>query len=87
LQTACASLETATLVAHTEPAHGTLNLDPDGAFRYTPADGFHGTDTFTYTVSDAVRLYTTHLPALATLGGVPPGGSTPGRAPVRPLWT
>ncbi len=60
----------ATLVAHTSPAHGSLSVDPDGSFRYVPAAGFTGTDTFTYTVSDAVHLYSTHLPPIATIGGV-----------------
>ena len=59
-----------TLTAHTSPAHGTLDLNPDGTFRYTPAAGFTGTDTFTYTVTDAVGVYPTHLPPLATIGGV-----------------
>lgn len=59
-----------TLVAHTDPAHGSLTLGPDGSFKYVPAAGFHGTDSFTYTVSDAVRLYSTHLAPLATIGGV-----------------
>jgi hypothetical protein len=47
-----------------------LSLDQDGSLRYTPADGFHGIDSFTYTVSGAVRLFQTHLPPLATIGGV-----------------
>jgi VCBS repeat-containing protein len=34
------------------PAHGTLTLDRDGAFTYTPAAGFHGRDSFTYRASD-----------------------------------
>jgi len=59
-----------TLVAHSDPAHGSLTLNPDGSFRYAPAAGFHGTDTFTYTVSDAVRLYSTHVAPLGTIGGV-----------------
>jgi hypothetical protein len=59
-----------TLVAHTNPAHGSLSINPDGTFSYTPQAGFTGTDTFTYTVSDAVRLYLTNLPPLATIGGV-----------------
>jgi hypothetical protein len=59
-----------TLTAHTSPAHGSLSLNPDGTFAYTPAAGFTGTDTFTYTVTDAVSLYPTHLPPLATIGGV-----------------
>ncbi len=53
-----------TLVAHSDPAHGSLTLDQDGSFRYTPAAGFTGTDSFTYTVSDAVHLYQ-HAPAAA----------------------
>src|SRR4051794_39621617 len=32
-----------TLVAHSDPAHGSLALSPDGSFRYVPAAGFHGT--------------------------------------------
>ena len=34
------------------PAHGTLALQPDGAFIYTPAADFFGADAFTYTVND-----------------------------------
>ena len=67
-----------TLTTHTSPAHGTLALNPDGSFRYTPAAGFTGTDTFTYTVSDAVACYRTHLPPLATIGGVPITGGAYG---------
>ncbi|GAB1644502.1 esterase-like activity of phytase family protein [Krasilnikovia sp. MM14-A1259] len=59
-----------TLVGHSDPVHGALTLNPDGSFRYVPAAGFHGTDTFTYTVSDAVRLFTTQVPPLATIDGV-----------------
>ena len=36
----------------TGPAHGTVALQPDGAFTYTPAADFFGADAFTYTVSD-----------------------------------
>jgi hypothetical protein len=61
----------ATLVAHTRTAHGTLTLRQDGSFHYTPDAGYHGTDTFTYRISDAVRLYQTHLKPLAVLDGVP----------------
>jgi hypothetical protein len=63
-----------TLIDHTDPAHGTLTLNADGSFRYVPAKDFRGTDTFTYTVSDAVKLYTTHVAPLATIGGVTIGG-------------
>lgn len=53
-----------------QPQHGSLTLNPDGSFNYHPALGFSGTDTFTYTVSNAVHLYTDHLPPLGTFGGV-----------------
>jgi len=31
---------------------GTVNVNPDGSFTYTPATNFNGTDTFSYTISD-----------------------------------
>ena len=34
------------------PAHGTISFSADGGFVYTPAKGFSGTDSFTYTASD-----------------------------------
>jgi hypothetical protein len=34
------------------PQHGELKLEPDGSFRYVPAAGFSGRDTFSYTASD-----------------------------------
>jgi len=41
---------TATIV--TGPANGTLTLNADGSFAYTPAASFTGTDTFTYQATD-----------------------------------
>ncbi|MFJ4076160.1 Ig-like domain-containing protein [Curtobacterium sp. NPDC089991] len=41
------------------PAHGTVTVQPSGAYVYTPAAGFTGTDTFTYTVTDASGQTTT----------------------------
>ncbi|MCU1432225.1 MAG: hypothetical protein JWP95_1330, partial [Actinotalea sp.] len=37
--------------APSDPADGSVVLDPDGGFTYTPDGGFSGTDTFTYTVT------------------------------------
>jgi ELWxxDGT repeat protein len=34
------------------PDNGTVTLNPDGSFTYTPDAGFVGTDSFTYTASD-----------------------------------
>jgi VCBS repeat-containing protein len=42
---------TATLL--TSPSHAaSFTLNPDGSFSYTPAANFHGSDSFTYKVSD-----------------------------------
>ncbi len=35
------------------PGNGTLTLNPDGSFTYTPAPNFHGTDTFIYRLCDS----------------------------------
>ena len=35
-----------------DPAHGTLTLNANGSFAYTPNAGFSGTDTFTYRTND-----------------------------------
>ncbi|MEO8409007.1 MAG: Ig-like domain-containing protein [Propionivibrio sp.] len=34
------------------PGHGTLTLNANGSFVYTPSAGYSGSDTFTYSVSD-----------------------------------
>jgi VCBS repeat-containing protein len=34
------------------PSHGTLTLNGNGSFTYTPASNFNGSDTFTYQASD-----------------------------------
>jgi hypothetical protein len=45
-----------TLVGVSTPANGTAVLADGGVIRYTPAAGFSGTDTFTYTVTDKQGL-------------------------------
>jgi VCBS repeat-containing protein len=35
-----------------QPAHGSLVLNADGSFSYTPASGYNGADSFTYRVTD-----------------------------------
>lgn len=68
------------VVRNTSPAHGTVQVNADGSFSYTPAAGFKGTDTFTYTATDAVQLFQdaakngSPLAPLATVPG--PNGST-----------
>ncbi|WP_273482904.1 esterase-like activity of phytase family protein [Kribbella italica] len=68
------------VVRHSSPAHGTVTLGADGGFVYTPKPGFKGTDSFTYTATDAVQVFRNSeagggaLAPLAKVAG--PGGST-----------
>jgi VCBS repeat-containing protein len=48
--------DTLTAVLASGPANGTLVLNPDGSFTYTPNPNFNGTDAFTYQASDGVSL-------------------------------
>ena len=41
-----------TAIAVAQPTHGTLGLNPDGAFFYAPTAGYIGPDSFTYRASD-----------------------------------
>ncbi len=43
---------TLTAAVVTGPAHGTLTLNANGSFVYTPTANFNGSDSFTYTASD-----------------------------------
>lgn len=36
----------------TDPAHGTVTVNTDGTFTYTPAANYNGTDSFTYEICD-----------------------------------
>ena len=42
-----------TYAVTTDPAHGTLTFHPDGTFTYAPVANYNGSDSFTYTVTDA----------------------------------
>ena len=45
--------DTLTYSVDQAPANGTLVINPDGTYRYTPTANFNGTDSFTYRVTDA----------------------------------
>jgi hypothetical protein len=38
------------------PSNGTVALEPDGRFRYTPAAGYTGTDAFVFGFTDGIAL-------------------------------
>ncbi|MGE0798665.1 MAG: Ig-like domain-containing protein [Lautropia sp.] len=57
-----------TATVDTGPAHGTLVLNADGSFTYTPDADYSGTDTFTYTIEDA-EAAVSHATVTITVGG------------------
>jgi uncharacterized repeat protein (TIGR01451 family) len=63
-----------TAVLESDVTHGTLTLDNDGSFSYTPEDGYHGpADSFTYRADDGI---TTSDPVMVTIeftNGLPNG--------------
>ena len=54
--TSTATTLTAALVGG--PAHGTLTLNADGSFTYTPTANYNGTDSFTYKANDGTSTRT-----------------------------
>lgn len=50
------NLKTDTVALASNPAHGSVVLNSDGTFTYTPADGFSGQDSFSYKVCDSSGL-------------------------------
>ena len=65
----------AALAPNGGPAHGTLTLNADGTFTYTPNSGYYGTDSFSYVASDGV---TTSAPVTVGLkvSAAPPQSHT-----------
>src|SRR6185295_10057103 len=44
--------DTLSTVKITDPAHGTVSLNANGGFTYTPASNYFGADSFSYQASD-----------------------------------
>jgi hypothetical protein len=61
---------TATL--STGPAHGRLQLSPDGSFTYTANPGFLGTDSFTYVANDGLASSNTARVEITVTPASPP---------------
>ncbi|WP_246578909.1 Ig-like domain-containing protein [Cohnella xylanilytica] len=57
-----------------DPQHGTVTVDPDGTWTYTPEPGYVGEDSFTVVVDDGKGGTTT---ATITIGVTDPGTTTP----------
>jgi hypothetical protein len=53
----------------TNPTHGTLSLNANGGFTYTPTTGFSGTDSFTYRANNGVG--NSNLATVTIAVGVP----------------
>ncbi|GMA91785.1 hypothetical protein GCM10025869_23140 [Homoserinibacter gongjuensis] len=53
---------------YTPPSHGTVVVDADGTYHYTPATGYVGPDSFTYTLVDA---FGTEVTGTVTISVVP----------------
>jgi VCBS repeat-containing protein len=64
--------DTLTAVRVDEPEQGTLTLNADGSFTYTPDSHFNGTDQFTYEVSDGELTSNTATVTLTVSTGTNP---------------
>src|SRR5213075_2844061 len=66
-----------TAILVSSPAHGTLNLNSDGSFTYSPALNYNGPDSFTYKANDGQVDSPTNATVSITVTPVndPPGTS------------
>ena len=60
-----------TTILVTPPSNGTLTLLANGSLTYTPADGFFGTDSFFYQVSDGALLSNVVEVQVSVAAGLP----------------
>jgi hypothetical protein len=64
------------VVSSTDPSDGTVSVNPDGSFSYTPDEGFSGYDTFTYTIEDGFGRTSTADVEVEVIPTVEAGGAT-----------
>ena len=72
---------TLTAIKVTDPAHGTLMLNSNGSYTYTPATGFVGTDSFTYKANDSVVDSNVVIVAITVVDDTPPAPPAPPAPP------
>jgi hypothetical protein len=65
-----------TAVLQDDVTNGTLTLNSDGSFDYTPDAGFSGTDSFTYFANDGTENGLTPATVTITVGSQPPPDPT-----------
>ncbi|MEQ1825297.1 MAG: Ig-like domain-containing protein [Pirellula sp.] len=58
-----------TAVLMTPPSHGTVRLELDGSFEYTPSPGYGGFDSFTYVASDSSSVSNSATVNIKIIGG------------------
>ena len=61
-----------TLTGFRQPSHGTVLANTDGTLQYTPASGFAGTDSFTYTICAPEGCDTSRVHGSVTVNVVRP---------------
>lgn len=62
-----------TAAVATGPSNGTLVMNADGSFTYTPNSGFNGRDSFTYQAADATAQSALATVTITVLAPPPPG--------------
>src|SRR5262249_4805858 len=67
--------DTLTAVLVSGPAHGTVTLNANGAFTYTPKSGYTGADSFTYKANDGQLDSNVATVALTVRNRPPSAGS------------
>jgi RHS repeat-associated protein len=67
--------DTLTAAVVDEPEHGTVTLNTDGTFLYTPDEDYHGSDSFTYRATDPYGAHSQASVITITVNTPPVGNS------------
>ena len=62
------------ILSFTQPSNGTVVMNTDGTYTYTPKPGFVGTDTFSYAIVDGTGTTATATVTITVLSPIPPTG-------------
>jgi VCBS repeat-containing protein len=68
--------DTLTAQLLSDPSHGTVTVNSDGSFTYTPATGYVGTDSFTFTASNGSQTAGTTTATLNVTNNTPLAGDS-----------